>query len=83
MFELTESDKKVAEETSIKQALLIHAACLNNHAHALAAHCECLALAANNSMFEKQGYDTPNGYHSFRGVLQKWGIINEKGEPLI
>jgi hypothetical protein len=83
MFELTESAKKVAEETSMKQALLIHATCLNNHAHALAAHCECLAMNAENCMAASIGNQIPyTDMHYFK-VMEKWKLINEKGEPLI
>jgi len=54
---------------------------LEIHARALCAHCECLALNAAN-MYSVIHDDHPP-YHQghYQEILEKWNLINEKGEP--
>ena len=60
-----------------------HSAVLAIHAKALAAHCECLAMNAENCvrscLNEVPAYRDSHYYD----VLNKWGLINGDGKPLI
>jgi len=54
------------------------------HARALACHCECLGMNAENSFAVSIGAATiPYNDSHYRSVMQKWGLMNEKGEPII
>jgi hypothetical protein len=56
---------------------------LSIHAKALAAHCECLAMNAENMIAAIANISTPYPEAAYHKMMQKWGLINEKGEPLI
>jgi len=53
------------------------------HSSALAAHCECLGMNAEN-MWAAIANSNPvyTSKHYFE-MMQKWGLVDEKGEPLI
>lgn len=69
-------EKKIMDYYSKGNPLLIHS-------RALAAHCECLAMNAENCMAANIGNQIPyTDMHYFK-VMEKWKLINEKGEPLI
>ena len=53
------------------------------HSKALACHCQCLGMNAANSMAVCLGINVPYDESHYDQVLQKWGLMNEKGEPLI
>jgi hypothetical protein len=53
------------------------------HARALAAHCECLGMNAENSYAVCLNERPPHTELHYHQVLYKWGLVNEKGEPLI
>jgi hypothetical protein len=68
-----------------KNLIIDHTIAMNNHARALSAHCECLAMNAENMSSAMVRPDCTPPYsdvHYFE-VMKKWGLINEKGEPLI
>lgn len=51
------------------------------HSKALAAHCECLAMNAENMCRVVE--NTPPAYpdaHYYQ-VMEKWGLIDNTGEP--
>lgn len=53
------------------------------HARALACHCECLGMNAENcwaAMINQGPAYKSEHYHE---VMQKWGISDSKGEPII
>jgi dsRNA-specific ribonuclease len=54
-----------------------------NHAQALAAHCECLAMNAENMIAAIANISTPYSEAAYHKMMQKWELINEKGEPII
>ena len=57
---------------------------LSLHARALACHCECLGMNAENSLAVSMGAATiPFNNSYYRRAAQKWGLINKKGEPAI
>jgi putative NADH-flavin reductase len=54
------------------------------HARTLAAHCECLAMNADNCIAAiVGGAPIPHDSLAYAEVLRKWSIIDEKGQPLI
>ena len=53
------------------------------HSRAIACHCECLAMNAENCYAACRSSRPPYRDADYHAVMQKWGLINEKGEPLI
>lgn len=53
------------------------------HSRALSAHCECLGMNAEN-MWAAIANTNPvyKSEHYFE-ILQKWGLVDEKGESII
>ena len=64
-------------------ALRSHEETMRLHAQALAAHCECLAMNAENMIAAIANISTPYPEAAYHKMMQKWGLINEKGDPLI
>jgi len=56
---------------------------LNLHVRALACHCECLGMNAENAIAVCGNYTPPYNDADYYSVMQKWGLMNEKGEPTI
>jgi hypothetical protein len=52
-------------------------------ARATACHCECLGMNAENSMAACNGQTPPYSDQAYHEVMQKWGLIDKNGEPLI
>jgi len=64
--------------------LTAHALLLAVHIKALACHCECLGMNAENSAAVCNGQDyIPYGEGTYHEVMQKWDMIDEEGEPKI
>lgn len=53
------------------------------HSRALACHCECLGMNAENALAVCGNYTPPYNDAAYYQVMAKWGLMNEKGEPLI
>lgn len=53
------------------------------HSKALACHCECLGMNAENSIAVCNNYTPPYRDADYFSTTQKWGLTNEKGEPII
>jgi len=66
---------KVKEESFIKIFEL--------HVRALACHCECLGMNAENSLAVCRDQAPPYDDATYNTVMQKWNLINEKGDPTI
>ena len=69
--------------TNATNIFLSHENMMELLAKTLACHCECLGMNAENS-WAICGNTTPpfnNGH--YQEILFKWGLVNEKGEPLI
>lgn len=60
-----------------------HAKLLELHSRALACHCECLGMNAENSHACCVGNAIPYGDDSYIQVMRKWNLLNDKGEPTI
>jgi len=60
-----------------------HIVSLSQHSRALAAHCECLAMNAEN-MWAAIVNESPRYLEKdYVKLMVKWGLIDEKGNPLI
>lgn len=55
----------------------------NLHVRALACHCECLGMNSENSWRVCCNEVIAYTDEHYLKTMQKWGLMNEKGEPLI
>jgi hypothetical protein len=53
------------------------------HSRALAAHCECLTMSSENDSRLFRNIPVYYTDSDFLSVMVKWGLIDEKREPLI
>ena len=53
------------------------------HIRALSCHCECLGMNAENCIAACIGGKIPFSESDYRGVMQKWELIESKGKPII
>jgi len=93
IFQKAEEDVTEYERERAKIAAHIHqynygpvepiSKILDLHVRALACHCECLGMNAENSMAVCGNYTPPYNDADYDSVMQKWGLMNEKGEPII
>lgn len=76
-------DCAIVKEDRSEEALLglTHTSALALHARALACHCECLGMNAENCTAATLNQTTPYGMEQYLAVMKKWGILTEKGEP--
>ena len=82
MTELQKIAKIISEEVAKQRSEGIEKV-LILHTRAMACHCECLGMNAENAMAVCGNYTPPyNDAHYFQ-VMEKWGIMNEKGEPIV
>jgi len=56
---------------------------LDLHSRALACHCECLGMNAENSWAVCANTTPPYSMQHYQNAMLKWGLTNEKGEPII
>lgn len=65
------------------QEMIAHEDAMRLHIKALACHCECLGMNAENAFACCVGKAIPYGDDAYLTTMKKWGLINEKGEPEI
>ena len=53
------------------------------HARVLSCLCECLGYNAENMLAACQGLNAPFGQPYYIESMQKWGLVDEKGESII
>ena len=53
------------------------------HARAIGCHCECLGMNAENSWAVCSNTSPPYSAEHYKEAMQKWGLVDEKGEPII
>jgi len=63
--------------------LKAHEDMMKLHYKALACHCECLGMNSENSWAVCANSTPPYGVENYNECMQKWGLINDKGEPII
>ena len=71
------------EPVASRITMIEHSKLLELHARALACHCECLGMNAENMWAAVAGKDPVYLEGAYHNVLQKWGITGNEGEPLI
>lgn len=75
---------KIKNEVLIKHKIdLTHKDIIKVHCRALACHCECLGMNAENCQAMCADTKVPFGDSAYNLTLQKWGLINEEGKPII
>jgi len=60
-----------------------HTSLLEIHARALACHCECLGMNAENSQRAMLGQSMAYADDAYLDCLKKWGLVTEKYKPNI
>ena len=60
-----------------------HNKLLEIHSRSLACHCECLGMNAENCIAACVDATPPYKDAHYYKTMQKWGLIDEKGEPTI
>jgi len=82
---------KKAKEEALQKHLIEMTAVLEDpflnmlrlHTVAIACNCECLGMNAENAIAVCGNCTPPYGEDAYDSVMQKWGLMNEKGEPII
>jgi len=70
-------------EISLKITSMVIEYFNTTHSKALACHCECLGMNAENSISVCNDTKPPFRNNNYVFTLHKWGLTNEKGEPTI
>ena len=70
------------EQTDIHMSFA-HTQMLWLHSRVIACHCECLGMNAENMWAAIANADPVYRSGHYYEIMQKWGLSNEKGEPLI
>jgi len=65
------------------QEMKMHEAVMSLHIRALACYCECLGMNAENCQRAILNQSMVYGSDSYYEVMEKWGLIGMKGEPII
>jgi len=60
-----------------------HGKMLKLHADALACHCECLGMNAENSLAVCENRIIPYSDDDYSAVMKKWELIDDEGKPII
>ena len=71
--------QKTIQFSAAKAQMQLH----DIHARAIACHCECMGMNAENSMAVCANKSIPYADDAYLQTMQKWGLVNEKGEPTI
>jgi hypothetical protein len=70
-------------DMTARVALESHENIMCLHARALACHCECLGMNAENSAAICAGEIVPYNDKRYGEAMEKWGLTDEKGNPTI
>lgn len=82
-IDYAEAEVKVVADMIAREAESIHSKALMIHSKALACHCECLAFNAENTIACCSGLVPPYSDAHYYEAMQKWGLIDKKGEHLL
>lgn len=75
--------EELVSDTAMQVVLKSHENIMSIHIRALACHCECLGMNAENCQAMCADAKVPFGDYAYNLAMQKWGLINEKGNPII
>lgn len=67
----------------LQETLTAHCILLAIHIKALAAHCECLGMNAENCIAASNDWSPPYGNLAYKEVMEKWELINKEGKLII
>jgi hypothetical protein len=56
---------------------------LHLHARALACHCECLGMNAENAIAVCDNYTPPYNEAAYTDTMKKWNLVDNDGNPSI
>lgn len=65
------------------EVLKQHSRMLHLHYNTIGCHCECLGMASENLSSEVQGKDPEFKMKDFGEAMQKWGLVDKKGKPIL
>lgn len=88
-MELSEEYKKAKEEALTKHLVEMEVMhdpaieALKLHTKALACHCECLGMNAENCIAACADVVPPHSGEAYYSTMQKWGLIDEEGKVAI
>ncbi len=60
-----------------------HTQLLEIHARALAAHCECLGMNAENMWAAIANHPPVYLSKHYNEMMEKWGLVDKEGKPII
>ena len=66
-----------------KEVLKVHTEMMKLHYKAMACHCEVMGMMSENMLSACIGQQPMFGTLHFTATMRKWGLLNEKGEPLV
>jgi len=66
-----------------REVLNVHKEMMKLHYRALGCHCEVMGMMSENMLSACEGTQPMFGILHFKEVLHRWGMTNEKGEPVI
>jgi len=70
-------------ELRARVGLKVHSKLLEIHSRALACHSECLGMNSENSWAVCNDNAPPYNDRCYKEVMEKWGMMDEEGEPII
>lgn len=74
---------KVTLDEVTQATFKVHEDTMRLHFRALACHCECLGMNAENSFAVCIGKQIPYGDDSYITTMRKWELVDEQGNPTI
>ena len=66
-----------------QQDMIIHDSILQLHSRVMACHCECLGMNAENMSAACQDSIPPYTDTHYFQVMQRWGLVDDKFNPII
>lgn len=70
-------------EGDMEATVVAHTTLLALHIKALACHCECLGMNAENTHAICNNTVPPYDNLAYQSVMRKWELVNERGEVII
>lgn len=71
------------QEGNMEGFIVAHTALLAVHIKALACHCECLGMNAENTHAICNNSKPPYDNLAYQSTMRKWELVNEVGEVII
>ena len=83
IFEALNKSLEIKPENAKLHMDFAHIQMLWLHARALSAHCECLGYNAENAISVCNNSRPPFGDIDYNEVVEKYGLVDEKGNSII